>query len=340
MTREPYRDDANDPHALRLEADHIALEDHVATSAQPAHRIIATHLWTMLRDLGFTEGRVLAVGEDAATFIGLPHTDGYSSLSVLADITDAHTPGTQFPVQLRLPKAHDRFDVVIASLPYNDVRLQDPGHVVVRRAVQAQLALALHSLTRPGGYTTLLASHDLMDQPFPEARRQLHLVADLLGAVRLPAGAHRRLPGLDMPTDLLVLRHRPEGQSSRSQDFEHTTTIHVDGRDVEINTYFENNIGQVLGTVGADPLAGDPPPSPSPTHPTDSTATWPKPSATSLPKHSAPVWPTRQTPPIVNPNRRPSPRPSASATVRQCPRHHAPTPAVLTATPDSSDEDT
>ncbi|UNX53350.1 hypothetical protein MF406_09995 [Georgenia sp. TF02-10] len=97
-----------------------------------------------------------------------------------------------------------------------------------------------------------------MDQPFPEARRHLHLVADLLGAVRLPAGAHRRLPGLDLPTDLLVLRHRPDGQSSRSQDFEHTTTIHVDDRDVEINTYFENNIGQVLGTVGADPLAWGP----------------------------------------------------------------------------------
>ena len=82
MTGEPYRDDANDPHALRLEADHTALEDHTTTSAQLAHRIIATHLWTMLRDLGFTEGRVLAVGDDAATFIGLPHTDGSSPASV------------------------------------------------------------------------------------------------------------------------------------------------------------------------------------------------------------------------------------------------------------------
>ncbi|PYF97338.1 hypothetical protein SAMN05216184_11547 [Georgenia satyanarayanai] len=258
MTGEAYRDDANDPHALRLEADHLALEDHTTTSAQPAHRIIATHLWTMLRDLGFTEGRVLALGDDAATFIGLPHTDGSSPASVVADITDTRTPSTQFLVQLRLPKAHDRFDVVIASLPYNDVRLQDPGHVIVRRTVQAQLALTLATLTRSGGYTILLASHDLMDQPFPEARRHLHPVADLLGAVRLPAGAHRRLPGLDSPTDLLVLRHRPDGESSRSQDFERTTTIHVDDRDVEINTYFENNISQVLGTVGADPLAWGP----------------------------------------------------------------------------------
>jgi len=94
MTGEPYRDDASDPHALRLEADHIALEDHAATSAQPAHRIIATHLWTMVRYLGFTHVRVLTVGDDAATFIGLPYTDVYSSLSVVADISDGHTRRT------------------------------------------------------------------------------------------------------------------------------------------------------------------------------------------------------------------------------------------------------
>ena len=61
-----------------------------------------------------------------------------------------------------------------------------------------------------------------------------------------------------MPTDLLILRRRPDGVSTRSLEFEHTTTIPVDGRDVEINTYFENNVDQVLGTVGADPLAWGP----------------------------------------------------------------------------------
>lgn len=339
MTGQPYREDANDPHALRLKADQLALEDHTSTSAQPTHRIIATHLWTMLRNLGFTEGRVLAVGEDAATFIGLPHTDGSWSLSVVADITDAHTPGTPFPVQLRLPKANDRFDVFIASLPYNDVRLQDHQHVVARRAVQGQLALTLYRLTRPGGYTILLASHDLMDQPFPEARRHLHLVADLLGAVRLPAGAHRRLPGLDSPTDLLVLRHRPDGESSRSQDFEHTTTIHVDDRDVEINTYFENNIGQVLGTVRADPIAWGP----AAVTVSSTPDRLDRDLAQALSNVTAEVLRAglAYTPDtaIVEPSGRPSASPSASATVRQRTRRHTPTPAVPTATPGSSGED-
>ncbi|WP_447925374.1 hypothetical protein [Georgenia muralis] len=45
---------------------------------------------------------------------------------------------------------------MIASLPYNDVRLQHPGHVLLR-AVQAQPAFTMQRLTRPGGYTVLLA---------------------------------------------------------------------------------------------------------------------------------------------------------------------------------------
>lgn len=254
MSSEPY----DDVRALRREADHIALDDHVATSARPAHRVIATHLWTMLRDLGVEHARVLAVGEDAATLIGLPHTDGYTFRSLVADVTPGHTPGVEFPVAERVPTMRDRFDVVIASLPYNDARLQDPAHVVLRRAAQAKLALLMQHLTRPGGYTVLLASHDLMDNPYPEARQQLHLGADLLGAVRLPAGAHRQLPGLDLTTDLLVLQRRSEDAASRSQDFERTTTIRLDGRDVEMNAYFDNNIDQVLGSLAAEALAWEP----------------------------------------------------------------------------------
>src|SRR5690606_17832663 len=143
------RDDTRDPRALRREADHVALDDHATTSARPAHRIIATHLWTMLRHLGFTHGRVLAVGDGAATLLGLPNTDGTSLFSVVADVTTTRDPGSQLSTQVRAPKAHERFDVVISSMPYNDVRLQDPEHVVLRRAVQAQLAVTMQRLTRP-----------------------------------------------------------------------------------------------------------------------------------------------------------------------------------------------
>ncbi|MFD6175549.1 MULTISPECIES: hypothetical protein [unclassified Isoptericola] len=257
MSTEPH-DDGRDLRDLRRQADEIALDDHVATSARPAYRIIATHLWAMLRGLKFDQGRVLAVGEDAATLLGLPHTDGHSFTSLVADITPDHAPGAETPAHETVPRIGDRYDVVIASLPYNDVRLQDPAHVVLRRAGQAKLAATLQHLTSPGGFTVLLASHDLMDNPYPRTRTQLHLGGDLLGAVRLPAGTHRQLPGLDLTTDLLVLRRRPEHADTRSEQFDRTISIRVDGRDLEVNTYFDNHVDQVLGTIGSDPLAWGP----------------------------------------------------------------------------------
>lgn len=82
MTVNPHHDDASDPRDQRREVDHVVLDDHVSTSARPAHAIIAIHLWTLLRAVGFAAGYVLAVGDGAATLIGLPHTDGTSSLSL------------------------------------------------------------------------------------------------------------------------------------------------------------------------------------------------------------------------------------------------------------------
>jgi hypothetical protein len=54
----------------------------------------------------------------------------------------------------------------------------------------------------------VLTSQYTMDAQNPGARREMAKLADLVGAVRLPAGAHRRTAGTDVVTDLLILRRR------------------------------------------------------------------------------------------------------------------------------------
>ncbi|GAB3099579.1 hypothetical protein [Isoptericola nanjingensis] len=247
-----------DSNERRRQADKIAAYDHASTSARPAHRIIARHLWHALRDLGFDQGRVLAVGEDAATLLGLPHTDGFSFASLAADVTAEHRPGDRLQTARYRPHADDRFDVVIGLLPYNDVRLQDPADVVLRRATQGRLAVTLEGLTRPGGLTAMLASHDLMDNLYPGVRGLIHDRGDLLGAVRLPAGAHRQLPGLDLPTDLILLRRRTFNEPARGEAFTDSVTVTVEGRTASINTYYDSHPVHMLGTVATDPLAWGP----------------------------------------------------------------------------------
>lgn len=242
----------------RRRADEVALDDHVATSARPAHRTIASRLWPALRSLGFTSGSALAVGEDAGTLLGLPHTDGHTFTSLSATVTAAHEPGRALAVHEVVPRPGDRFDLVIGLLPYNDVRLQHPQNVVTRRAGQARLAITLAALTHPGGTTVLLASHDLLDNRYPGPRQHLHQLCDLTGAVRLPAGIHRQLPGLDLTTDLLLLHRRREDEPSQSADFEQTVSVTVDGHPTAVNTYFDNHPDHILGTVATDPLAWGP----------------------------------------------------------------------------------
>ena len=47
-----------------------------------------------------------------------------------------------------------------------------------------------------------------MDSRNPAARREIAGLADLVGAVRLPSGAHQKAAGTSVVTDLLILRRR------------------------------------------------------------------------------------------------------------------------------------
>lgn len=51
-----------------------------------------------------------------------------------------------------------------------------------------------------------------MDARNPAARREITGLADLMGALRLPGGAHQRAAGTGVVTDLLILRRRGPGR--------------------------------------------------------------------------------------------------------------------------------
>ena len=63
----------------------------------------------------------------------------------------------------------------------------------------------------------MLSSRYTLDAGNPAARREMAELGDLLGAVRLPTGAHRRAAGTDALTDLLVFRRRAPGTEPLSE---------------------------------------------------------------------------------------------------------------------------
>ena len=95
----------------------------------------------------------------------------------------------------------------------------------------------------------VLTSHFTMDAN-PGARREIAELAELVDAVRLPTGAHRRDAGTDVVTDLLILRRREPDRPPAGEQWERVVPITVDGRPMKLIAYFDAHPEHMLGQLG------------------------------------------------------------------------------------------
>src|SRR5690625_4189549 len=217
--------------------------------------MIVRQMWRAMTALGFDGGRVLEPGSGLGTFLGMAperaRMTGVELDPVTAAISRALYPhaevrGESF-ADTRLPEAS--FDAAIGNVPFSDVTLHDPVHNPTRQSMHNHFIVKSLRLTRPGGMVAALTSQYTMDAQTPGARREMAMLADLVGAVRLPAGAHRRTAGTDVVTDLLILRRREVGQPPADDLWETVTPISLDGQAAKINAYFDHHPEHVLGTL-------------------------------------------------------------------------------------------
>lgn len=232
------------------EAERTTINAHYTDPA------IARQMWRAMRALGFANGAVLEPGSGSGTFIGLaPDSAAMTGVeldSVTASICAALYPEARIRAEsfadTQLPPGH--FDAAIGNVPFGNITLHDPVHNAGRHAMHNQFILKSLTLTRPGGLVTVLTSHYTMDSQNPGARREMNQLADLIGAIRLPTGAHRRAAGTDVLTDLLIFHRRADDQPPASDLWETVTPIRLDGHTVKINTYFDHQPDHVLGQLG------------------------------------------------------------------------------------------
>lgn len=215
----------------------------------------ARRMWAALEQLGFQGGRVLEPGCGPGTFIGLAPPDT-RMVGVELDPTTAQVAAALYPqAQVRAesfaqtPLPDGTFDAVIGNVPFADVRLHDPRHNMGRLSLHNHFIVKSLALTRPGGMVAVLTSHFTLDGRNPAARREISELADLVGAVRLPTGAHRRAAGTDVVTDLVILRRRLPGDGPASRLWEQTRTVVVDGAQVTLNAYLAEHPERVLGRL-------------------------------------------------------------------------------------------
>ena len=151
------------------------------------------------RALGFTGGRVLEPGCGAGIFLGLAPAEARARRRRARPHHRGNRPSAV--PRRRHPRRVVRAHTAAGRL----LRPRDRERAVRRRAParpapqprRPQPAQPLHPQVpapRPGraGWSPCSRSHYTLDAANPAARREMSALADLVGAVRLPTGAHRR----------------------------------------------------------------------------------------------------------------------------------------------------
>ena len=219
---------------------------------------IAAEIWTALRGTGFDGGQVLEPGSGAGTFIGLAPEDttvtGVELDPVTAGISQALYPDAAIRnesfAETRLPA--DSFDAAVGNVPFANTTLHDPRHNAGRHSMHNHFIIKSLALTRPGGVVGVISSAFTLDAQNPAARREIAQTADLLGAVRLPTGTHRRAAGTDALTDVLIFRRRMPGEEPLDERWIESKSFEQDGQAARMNAYFLDHPQRVLG----DPVIG------------------------------------------------------------------------------------
>ncbi|MFI5736069.1 helicase-related protein [Kribbella sp. NPDC051587] len=213
-------------------------------------------IWSALTTLGFTGGQVLEPGSGSGTFIGLAPANakmtGVELDPITARIAAKLYPGSDIRAEsFADTRISGRFDAVVGNVPFADVRLTDRVHNPSgAHSMHNHFIIKSLALTKPGGIVAVLTSRYTLDSQNPAARRELAELGDMIGAVRLPAGAHRRTAGTDVVTDLIVLRRRepgraPDADSQRWLDT--AANLELDGSTHRVNKYFLERPNRVLG---------------------------------------------------------------------------------------------
>lgn len=221
---------------------------------------LATEIWQTMDSLGFEGGQVLEPGSGAGTFIGLA-PEGARMIGVELDPVTAGISQALYPeATIRTESFADsafggaRFDAAVGNVPFGRNILHDTTHNQGRHSMHNHFIIKSLDLTRPGGLVGVVSSAFTLDAQNPAARREIFESADLLGAVRLPNGAHRRSAGTDALSDVLIFRRRLPGEEPADPTWLGASLLASDaGSETRINDYFTRNPEKVLGRIEVVP---------------------------------------------------------------------------------------
>jgi N12 class adenine-specific DNA methylase len=243
--------------ASLLTPEELAAAARNTLNAHYTDAALVRAIWSGVQQLGFTGGRVLEPGCGSGNFIAFAppgaQMTGIELEPVTAQIAAALYPDAQILAEsfADTRAADGFFDLAIGNVPFGAIRLNDRRHNRGGHSIHGHFIVKALHLTRPSGLVAVLTSRYTMDARNPAVRREIGALADLVGAIRLPSGAHQRAAGTRVVTDLLILRRREPGREPDATAWEQTRTVDLDGAHVPVSEYFLDHPDHVLGELSA-----------------------------------------------------------------------------------------
>jgi N12 class adenine-specific DNA methylase len=139
------------------------------------------------------------------------------------------------------------FDVVIGNVPFSDFSIKDSAYSRSYRIHDYFFKKSL-DLTRQGGLVSFITSTGTMDKKNSSFRKEMKEVSGLVGSVRLPNTAFKKIAGTAVSTDILTLQ-RGQGQNLDESWVE--TTVPRDTNQnllngTQANVVFENSSSRLI----------------------------------------------------------------------------------------------
>jgi N12 class adenine-specific DNA methylase len=243
--------------------------------------MLVTAIYQALAGLGLEQGTVVEAGAGSGQFAAfapagiritgveldtataliaqLLHPDAEILTGSVSDARFARVRD-QSAAPVRVPR--DSADGFAGNVPFSDVKWPDevlnPG---------TRFSLHDHAIrwgvTRvaPGGLCAFITSRYTADAVNPRFRRTLAGELDLIGMVRLPSAAHKRMAGTAVVTDIIIGRRIADGERplTSPETWEQSRPLPIAGssQTARVNTYFHDNPQHILGTLQPGGMHGD-----------------------------------------------------------------------------------
>ncbi|MBR3746404.1 MAG: DEAD/DEAH box helicase family protein, partial [Selenomonadaceae bacterium] len=234
---------------------------------------IAKTIWSGLKRLGFTGGRILDPSMGSGIFFGtMP-----SEIAVQSALTGVELDSLTGRIAQQLYQGADieitgfqnrnlpdnYFDLAITNVPFDSVRiLEDPKYSKANLQLHDYFFAKSMDKIRPGGLVAFITSTGTLNEP-----RQIAKLydgkADLIAAFKLPSQTFDKNAGTQVTTDIVIFQKRidPDKASEHAQEWTKVTKNFsaakigsTETKRVKINEYFINHPDHMIGTPVLDKL--------------------------------------------------------------------------------------